>query len=70
MKTDLYTKIVLTVIASSLTIIALNQIDILPKAYANNSYNKPNNGKNYGIIPLNPDGSIDVNLKSATVSTP
>lgn len=34
MKTDFYTKVVLTIIAICLTIIVLKQVDIIPNAYA------------------------------------
>ncbi|OIQ15819.1 MAG: hypothetical protein BM557_11005 [Flavobacterium sp. MedPE-SWcel] len=65
MKTDRYTKIILTVIAACLVINILNSIDIIPKAYANDYNNKsiiPNS--NYAVVPLNEDGSINVTLKS------
>jgi hypothetical protein len=73
MKLDLYSKSVLTVIAICLTINVLKDFDILPKAYAGE--NKPNvesklnllPNKNYGLIPVNTDGTIDVNIKSSTV---
>lgn len=64
MKTDFYTKAVLTVIAICLTIISLNQVDIIPNAYAVNPKNNLNTNMNYGLVPLNADGSIDVNIKS------
>ena len=35
MKADKFTKIVLTVIAVNLTILTLKNVDIIPKAYAN-----------------------------------
>ena len=59
MKTDLYTKTILTLIAVCLVLIVLKDIDIFPKAYAN----QPNT-PNYGLVPLNDDGSIDVNVKT------
>lgn len=65
MKTDLYTKVVLTVIAFCLVVIVLNQVDLFPKAYAGSSGNDIKRNINYGLVPLNADGSIDVNLKSA-----
>ena len=34
MKTDLYTKVILTIIAFALTIIAVNQINLVPEAQA------------------------------------
>ncbi|MGQ3088974.1 hypothetical protein, partial [Flavobacterium sp.] len=68
MTTDKYTKTVLTVIAACLTVLTLQSVDIIPKTYANDSILKlpsvdPN--KNYGLVPLNKDGSIDVNVRSA-----
>ena len=64
MKTDFYTKAVLTVIAICLTIIALKQVDIIPNAHAEPSKATLNTNMNYGLVPLNADGSIDVNIKS------
>jgi hypothetical protein len=69
MKIDLYLKSVLTVIAVCLTINVLKDFDIIPKAYANEPIkNQPNllPNKNYGLIPVNEDGTIDVNIKSST----
>jgi hypothetical protein len=67
MKTDFYTKTILTVIAICLTINVLKDFDFIPKAYAteNNKteLNMPTN-KNYGLVPLNTNGTIDVNIKS------
>lgn len=56
MKTDLYTKTLLTVIAAALTVIVLQHIDLFPKANAS--------GSNAGFIsvPLNPDGSMNVRV--------
>lgn len=64
MKTDFYTKTVLTVIAICLTILVLKEVDLIPKAYANETYNGLSPNINYGLVPLNSDGSIDVNIKS------
>lgn len=66
MKTDFYTKVVLTIIAVCLTILTLQNIDIIPKAYAAGPNNNLNAmpSKNYGLVPLNADGSIDINIKS------
>ncbi len=72
MKSDLYTKSILTVIAICLTINVLKDFDIMPKAYAGetktNVENKLNLSptKNYGLIPVNADGTIDVNIKSSS----
>ncbi len=65
MKTDRYTKVVLTVIAICLVVNILEKIDIIPKAYANGSDNdmSPINS-NYAIVPVNEDGSINVTVKA------
>jgi hypothetical protein len=67
MKTDLYTKIVLTVIALCLAVLTLQNIDIIPKSYASEANKnlsiEPN--RNYGLVPLNENGSIDVNIVSS-----
>lgn len=64
MKTDFYTKAVLTVIATCLTIIVLKQVDIIPSAYAGTPKSNLKSNIHYGLVPLNADGSIDVNIKS------
>jgi hypothetical protein len=52
MKTDLYTKVILTIIAVALT---LNLIkSSITRAMADN--------KKYVTLPVNPDGSINVNI--------
>jgi len=60
MKNDVYTKFIFTIIAICLTIIVVRDISIVPNAYANNSASK-----NYGIVPINEDGTITVRLSSA-----
>ena len=64
MKTDLYTKIILTVIAVCLSILTLQNIDLIPNTYAAEPNKKENvlMTKNYGLVPLNSDGTIDVNI--------
>ncbi|WP_024770633.1 hypothetical protein [Aquimarina macrocephali] len=59
MKTDTYTKSIITIIAICLVIIVIRDIDIIPKAYANNV--PPTN---YGLLPINDDGSITVRLSN------
>ena len=54
MKTDFYTKTVLTVIAGALTIIAFQNADFFPKANANKTVS------GFATVPVNPDGSINV----------
>jgi len=55
MKTDLYTKAVLTVIASVLSIIAFQNAEIFPKANASKV-------AGFATVPVNPDGSINVKM--------
>lgn len=65
MKADKFTKIVLTVIAVNLTILTITQLDIIPKAYANDNHSAIENPyMNYGLVPLNEDGSMNVRLSS------
>ncbi|MBQ4818496.1 hypothetical protein [Aquimarina sp. MMG016] len=58
MKNDTYTKTVLTIIAICLTIIAIKDLEIIPRAYAN----EINNPNSYKLVPVNEDGSITVKL--------
>lgn len=60
MKIDRYTKFILTIIAFCLVVLTLNNVDIFPKAYANDVVNY---GGNYGLVPMNEDGSINVRLQ-------
>ena len=67
-KIDNYTKGTLTVIALCLTFLTLNQIDIIRTAYASEIDNNitPLN-TNYGLVPINEDGSITVKLSPSSV---
>jgi len=69
-KTDKFTKITLAVIAINLSILTLGNIGLFPKVYAgestNNLLDAPNN-INYGLVPLNEDGSINVKIISTDV---
>jgi hypothetical protein len=64
MKTDLYSKIMLTVIAVSLSVLAFRQTEIIPRAQAETTGFPNNTTVNYAMVPLNEDGSVDINLKS------
>ena len=69
MKTDFYTKTVLTIIALSLVSLTLQHADIFPKAYANTLETTPTLGsidKTYGLVPLNEDGSITVRISESS----
>ncbi len=59
MKTDNYTRFIFTIIAICLVIIVIRDIEIIPKAHANNTPTT-----NYGIVPINTDGSITVRLSN------
>lgn len=54
MKTDFYTKTVLTIIAVALVAMVLQHISIIPEAKAASL------SSNYAMIPVNSDGSINV----------
>lgn len=55
MKTDFYTKTILTVIAISLVLIAFQNSVIIPTAQANS--------EKFVTLPLNNDGSLNVVVK-------
>ncbi|MEO1434850.1 MAG: hypothetical protein AAFV80_04895 [Bacteroidota bacterium] len=58
-----YLKGVLTVIAICLILLTLSALDLMPKAHANkgnNPYDRVT--QNYGLVPVNSDGSITVRL--------
>jgi hypothetical protein len=56
MKTDTYTKIMLTIIAFSLCILVFQNSNPVPQARASI------NNQAYGLVPLNKDGSITVSI--------
>mgnify|MGYP000530191705 CR=1 FL=1 len=66
MKVDAFTKIVLAIIAINLSILTIKNLDIIPKANANEpaSIMELPSNMNYGLVPLNEDGSISVKLSS------
>lgn len=68
MKTDRYTKIILTIIAACMVINVIEKIDIMPRAYASEPATKPSSAPtpNYSLVPLNPDGSINVKMVAPT----
>ncbi|MEP2937236.1 MAG: hypothetical protein ABJM06_02500 [Gilvibacter sp.] len=65
MQTDKYTKVVLTIIAVCLTVNTVQKLDLIPSAYANEANDAlPDiEAPRYGLVPLNQDGLIDVNIK-------
>ncbi len=60
MKTDLYLKTVLTVIALCLVVLTLQNLEIIPRAHA---VHQPPTAPECITLPLNPDGTVDVNIK-------
>ncbi len=57
MKTDLYLKAVLTVIAACLVLLTLQNLRIIPQAQAS-SPERPGL-----MVPVNPDGTVEVVIK-------
>ena len=68
MKTDRYTKTVLTIIAACMVVNLLKEVDILPKAYANTPTAPalPTPKPNYALVPVSADGSINVKTVNST----
>lgn len=60
MKTDLYTKIVLTIIALALTVNLFKGFFTTQAQAANTNNNR------MAAVPVNADGTVDVNIKSIT----
>ena len=59
MKTDLYTKTILTVIAISLVTLAFQNTKLINDAKADKT-----NFNSFASVPVNPDGSINVKMMS------
>lgn len=59
MKTDLYTKTILTIIAVCLLLVVVKEIPLIPTVQAEND---PQEVQRYGLVPVNADGSITVKL--------
>ena len=62
MKTDLYTKAVLTVIAVSLTINVVKDADLIPSAYASENKTTPEITTEYRLVPVNEFNTMDVRI--------
>lgn len=67
MKTDTYTKFILTVIAICLVVIIAKDVTLVPKAHATNDVTTIPANPNYGLIPINPDGTVTVKLAPSDV---
>lgn len=82
MKTDKYTKTVLTVIAICLTINVVKEFDLVPAAYANEVKNPMAVPEGYKIVPIdnsvidvrivdvNTSKELNVNLKNVSTYNP
>jgi hypothetical protein len=63
MKSNIYLKVVLTVIAANLTLLTAKELNLLPTANAATASTKQGKpGTNYGFIPVNDDGTINVKV--------
>lgn len=56
----------LAIVAVCLTIIALQQINFFPSTYSGLPKSLQNNNMGYGLVPINPDGSINVKFNPST----
>jgi len=65
MKKDTTLKVILGIIALNLTLLTMDQLNLFPKSYANET-TQPINA-NYGLVPLNEDGTITVKLDEAAI---
>ncbi|MBH8557483.1 hypothetical protein [Hymenobacter negativus] len=63
MKTDLYTKTVLTIIAACLVVLVMKEVKLIPEAVAAAPM-LPVAGRNYGLVPVNADGSVTVRFQT------
>ena len=66
MKKDSTIKILLGIIAINLTIISISQLDLIPKSYANNQQTTIK-AQEFGIVPINEDGTISVRVENSEV---
>lgn len=62
MKTDLYTKTILTIIAVCLTIIVLKDANFITSAYASEANKLPETTTEYKLVPINEFETLDVRI--------
>lgn len=62
MKTDLYTKTILTTIAICLTINLINEIEFIPSAYASETPINVKAATKYKLVPVDEFNTIDVRI--------
>lgn len=63
MKTDLYTKSVLTIIAVCLSLNAVKDFDLIPSAYAaDNTVDPATAATDYALVPISAANTMDVRI--------
>lgn len=62
MKTDTYTKIILTIIASCLTINIIKQWDFIPTVHATENMETPELSTKYKLVPISDNDVLDVRI--------
>lgn len=62
MKTDLYTKTILTIIAVCLSINVVKELDIIPSAYASEAISTPEKTTEYKLVPVSEFNTMDVRI--------
>jgi hypothetical protein len=62
MKTDMYTKVILTIIAVCLTINVVKEIDLVPTAIASEKSNTPEISTKYQLVPVSEMNTMDVRI--------
>ena len=67
MKKDMTIKVLLGIIALNLTLLTIHQLDFFPKSYASENTIEAVHSNNYGLVPVNKDGSITVKLDESAV---
>lgn len=62
MKTDTYTKVILTIIAACLTFNLLKDLEMIPKAQAAENIIAPAIATDYKLVPVNANNTMDVRI--------
>ena len=67
MKKDMTIKVLLGIIALNLTLLTIDQLDFFPKSYASENTIKAVQSNNYGLVPINENGSITVKIDDSEI---
>lgn len=62
MKTDTYTKVILTIIAVCLTINVVKDVDLIPTAQASETATSPETTTEYRLVPISESNTMDVRI--------